>query len=909
MKRKIHVVPHTHWDREWYFTTSRSKVYLMKDLKDVLDTLERQDEFRYFMLDAQGSLLDDYIKWMPQDKERIQKLVKAKKLIIGPWYTQSDQLVISGESIVRNMYYGMKCCEEYGGYMNIGYVPDSFGQSGNMPQIYRQFGIEDTLFWRGVSDDMVKHTDYHWRGDDGSVVFATQIPFGYYIGGNIPEDKIQSEQFWQKECLEKAGGRSATRHIYFPNGFDQAPIRTNLPELIRQRNETDPNNEYVISCIEDYIKDVKSENPQLEEVNGELVIAKHMRIHKSIFSSRSDLKVMNTQIQNYVTNVLEPLLTISYHLGNDYPHGALEELWKLLFENAAHDSIGSCISDTANEDVYMRYKQARDIAVNLVELHCRLISTHIQQSDNQMTLTLFNTLPQQRSDVVVAKMYLPGDDFAIIDDNGNKVNYTILEKRDLTEYVLSQTIRLNPSYEFDIPQVVYEATLAIDVQDIPAMGYMQYTIDTSHKTSTEYQRRSDLENEYYQINIEDDGTLTIFDKKNQLTYQRQAILVENGDDGDSFNYSPPRQDLEVFSYNSKSSYQINGSSLYQEAQIHFDMVVPADLTERAKQQTSVHMPIDMKVGLRKGSPIIDFSIHVDNHGLSHRLCVLFDAQIATKFHYADQQFGSIQRPNVYEKEMALYLEGLGQQKETHTNGVVELANWANDQSTWQEPPISIEPTQSYVTLTDSQKGLAVFPQGVREYEIIGETGNQIRLTLFRTYGFMGKENLVYRPGRASGERIIETPDAQLLKEMDFTFGMMTYCGDINHSQVDLLAKEYNTNIEVYEYASFLNGRLIFSQEEVKGQLPKQYSLFETNQQLVVSAIKKAEDKKGYIIRLYNGKHHLSQQEILTFNFDIQEAYYTNLKEEKQEKIEIKDNTIVLKPLHHCQFVTIYVKSN
>ena len=92
-------------------------------------------------------------------------------------------------------------------------------------------------------------------------------------------------------------------------------------------------------------------------MNGELVIAKHMRIHKSIFSSRSDLKVMNTQVQNYVTNVLEPLLTLSHHLGNDYPHGALEELWKLLFENAAHDSIGSCISDTANEDVYMRYKQ------------------------------------------------------------------------------------------------------------------------------------------------------------------------------------------------------------------------------------------------------------------------------------------------------------------------------------------------------------------------------------------------------------------------------------------------------------------------------------------------------------------------------------------------------------------------
>ncbi len=111
MKRKIHVIPHSHWDREWYFTTSRSKVYLMKDLGDVLNTLENDPEFKYFMVDAQGSLLDDYIKWRPQDKERISKLVNDGRLVIGPWYTQTDQLVISGESIVRNMYYGMKRCE------------------------------------------------------------------------------------------------------------------------------------------------------------------------------------------------------------------------------------------------------------------------------------------------------------------------------------------------------------------------------------------------------------------------------------------------------------------------------------------------------------------------------------------------------------------------------------------------------------------------------------------------------------------------------------------------------------------------------------------------------------------------------------------------------------------------------
>ena len=851
MKRKIHVIPHSHWDREWYFTTSRSKVYLMKDLGDVLNTLENDPEFKYFMVDAQGSLLDDYIKWRPQDKERISKLVNDGRLVIGPWYTQTDQLVISGESIVRNMYYGMKRCESFGKYMNVGYVPDSFGQSGNMPQIYRQFGIEDTLFWRGVSDDMVKHTDYNWRGDDGSVVFTTQIPFGYYIGGNIPEEPEENEEFWQKECLEKAGGRSATRHIYFPNGFDQAPVRTNLPQLVKERNEKDPENEYVISCIEDYIKDVKSENPELEEVQGELVIAKHMRIHKSIFSSRSDLKVMNTQIQNYVTNVMEPLLTISYNLGNEYPHEAVAEIWKLLFENAAHDSIGSCISDTANEDVYVRYKQARDIAVNLVELHSRLIATNVK-NDADMTFTAINTLPQKRKDTVIVKTYVPGGKFAIIDEKGNDVDYTIIKSRDLTDYVLSQTIMLDPSRKFYVPDQVLEVTMAIKANDVPALGYVQYSIDTQKDSHKETADKKVLENKYYTIEVEENGSLTIVDKANNVTYKNQGILVENGDDGDSFNYSPPRKDMEVFSNESKCTVKISGSDIYDQAEIHFDMVVPADLDERAEGKVSVTMLVDMTVALRKDSKVIDFNVKVDNKGLSHRLCVLFDSQIVSAFNYADQQFGLIKRPNYYEKEMKLYMESMNNKTEKKA-GIQELANWANDQSTWQEPPISIEPTQSYVSLTDGKTGIAVIPQGVREYEVLDDS--KIRLTLFRTYGFMGKENLIYRPGRASGERIIETPAAQLLKEMEFNFGFTSYAGDINDSDIDTLAKQYNTNLEVYTYAEFLNGRLIFSQREIEGQNAKIHSLFETEGNLVVSAVKKAEEDDGYIIRLYNGKDH------------------------------------------------------
>ena len=391
MGKTIHVVPHSHWDREWYFTTSRSKVYLMRDLADVLDVLETKPAFKTWMLDGQASLLDDYLAWRPQDEGRIRKLVADGRLIIGPWYTQTDQMIISGESIVRNLTYGMRRCEEIGPYMNVGYMPDSFGQAGNMPQIYREAGIDTTLFWRGVSNDMADNLNYTWRGDDGSTVFATQMPTGYYIGGNMPEDQQENDAWWHQQVLDKLAPRHVTENVYFPCGFDQAPVRANLPELLEQRNAYDPENTYCMSSLPEYLEATRAaierDGIELEEVSGELLNAKHMRIHRSIWSSRSDLKALNTEIQNYVVNVLEPLLTLSRSLGNDYPRGAVDTIWKLLFENAAHDSIGSCIADAVNEDVYLRYKQARDIATSLVELHGRMIATSVDSGDAPMTFT------------------------------------------------------------------------------------------------------------------------------------------------------------------------------------------------------------------------------------------------------------------------------------------------------------------------------------------------------------------------------------------------------------------------------------------------------------------------------------------------------------------------------------------
>ena len=890
MKTKVHVVPHSHWDREWYFTTSRSKIYLMKDLKDIIDTLEINDEFKYFMIDAQASLLDDYLKWMPKDEERIRALVQKGKLVIGPWYTQTDQLIISGESIVRNLYYGIERCKEFGNYMKVGYVPDSFGQSAQMPQIYNGFGIKDSLFWRGVSDDMVDVTEFNWKGSDGTVAFAVQIPFGYYYGGNIPENE-EELKLYLKEQIGRLQEKASTKNIYFPNGFDQAPIRVNLPEILKQANEIDEENEYFISTIENYIISVKSERSDFKELHGELVNGKHMRIHKSIFSSRADLKMLNNHLENYIVNVVEPILAMSHVLGNEYPHEIMKDIWKLMFENAAHDSIGACNSDTTNEDVYMRYKQVRDLSINLLDFHMRLVATKIKNNGEEITLTLFNAFPEDRSEVIEFDAFIPDENFIIKDVHGKELKYVIKSKEDISDYVLTQTIRLNPSKKIYVPSKVFRATIVLKTEDVPSMGYCQVVFELNKKNNLLIEESEDnvIENKYYKISARENGCIDILDKISDRFYPNQAVLEENGDDGDSYNYSPPRADLLISSLNSKSKIKVLKSIIEEELLINYCMKVPSSLEERANGIISVDMPVEVKVSLKEEQNIISFNVGLENISLSHRVRVLFNTKIASKLSIADQQFGIISRKTVLEEDIKL---------------------WESDQKLWQEKPITIEPMQSFVTLEDGNRGLSVITEGVREYQIVGEKFDTIALTLFRTFSHMGRENLLYRPGRASGEKIIETPNAQLLGKLKFAFGVHIYNDEFDECNISKKAKKYLTPIQVYQCSDFLNGRMIFALRDEEKTYENNYSVLKVqDENFCVSSIKKQEKGEGLAIRIFNPMKVKSTKGKFVINKDNTRVYNAMLDESYCESAELKIVEGIFEPntLSHCKVQTIILK--
>ena len=149
-RRRIAVVPHTHWDREWYDPFQTFRLKLVRLVDGLLDLMERDSSYTNFLLDGQLAVLDDYLEIRPDNKHRLEALTAAGRIAVGPWYILMDEFLVSGETIIRNLQAGIRSGSRFGGVMEVGYLPDMFGHVAQMPQILSLAGFEHAVVWRGV---------------------------------------------------------------------------------------------------------------------------------------------------------------------------------------------------------------------------------------------------------------------------------------------------------------------------------------------------------------------------------------------------------------------------------------------------------------------------------------------------------------------------------------------------------------------------------------------------------------------------------------------------------------------------------------------------------------------------------------------------------------------------------------
>ncbi|WP_242396729.1 mannosylglycerate hydrolase [Clostridium butyricum] len=869
--KKVHIVPHMHWDREWYFSTEESRILLVNNMKEIMDMLENNPDYSYFVMDGQTAILEDYLAVKPQDKERIKKLVEEGKLIIGPWYTQTDEMVVGGESIVRNLLYGIKDCGEFGDYMKIGYLPDSFGQSAQMPQILNGFDIKHSMFWRGCSERKgTGKTEFNWTSDDGSEVVVQMLPLGYAIGKYLPTD-IDALRKRMEKYFPVLDRGATTEHEILPNGHDQMPVQKNIFDVIEKLKELYPDREFFLSRYENIFEELEKESNR-DTISGEFLDGKYMRVHRSIFSTRMDIKAANARIEAKITNILEPLASISYSLGFEYHHGLIELIWKEIMKNHAHDSIGCCCSDKVHKEIMNRFLLAEEKVDRLIEFYKRKITDAISCEKALDKLTIFNLMPYEREEIIRAQIITKMKSFEMVNDEDIKLDFQVIHKEEIDAGLIDRQIVHYGNYD---PFMIY----TIEFKDIvPAMGYKTYLIKESEfMIEKEYEAVNKIDNDFYEIEVNENGTLKILDKKINKTFDNVLLMENGGDEGDEYDFSPLVDEKLIFNTHVKAEYSIKKNKFNNEIKISYRLDVPKNIESRKNNNIDGYVDFNISINVPNDKARIDIVFDIDNQACDHRIRTYIPTNIASKFSVSDNQFGYIKR-DVHDEAMDIW-----------------------EKEGWDERPDSIYPMLTFVGLSDDKHGVAVLTNSTREFEIVGEKFDIIAITLFRSVGFLGKEEMVRRPGRPSGIKL-PTPDSQLIGNITIDFAIATHEKSTLEANVANMAKQYLTPMVTYNKMPY-NAMKLNDSEVIT---PYSYSLLKQyDENLVLSVIKKAEKEEGLIIRMYNPNEYEESTNIL-FDRSIKEAVKANLNERKIEKINIEDNSIKVK-CRKNQVQTILIK--
>ena len=282
MKTTVHIISHSHWDREWYMAFEKHRMKLVDLLDTASDLLENDENYRSFHMDGYTAAYDDYLEIKPEQQERIKKLVKEGKLTAGPWYVLQDEFLTSGEACVRNLLTGRKEALKLGKLCPIGYFPDAFGNAGQMPQVLAQAGMEAVAFGRGVksigfnNETLEKGTyetaysEINWQSPDGSTLLGILFPNWYNNGMEIPVEPEEAKKFWDKK-LADVRQYAGTSHLLFMNGCDHQPVQKDLSQAIETARKLYPEIEFIHSDFETYVKAVKEElGENISVVKGEL---------------------------------------------------------------------------------------------------------------------------------------------------------------------------------------------------------------------------------------------------------------------------------------------------------------------------------------------------------------------------------------------------------------------------------------------------------------------------------------------------------------------------------------------------------------------------------------------------------------------------------------------------------------
>ncbi len=833
-KRRLMVVSHTHWDREWYLPYQSFRVRLVGLFDDLLELFDTDPDYKHFMLDGHTLPLEDYLEVRPDRFDDIERVVQEGKLLIGPWYIIPDEALPGGEALVRNFLRGHRVAKMFGPVMKVGYIPDPFGQIAHMPAILRGFGIERATMWRGA-DDSLKTTEFFWRSPDGSEVLTVHKPFGYGNASTLPKSKnaLLSRVGSARDALEPL---ATTPYLLMMNGSDHLGAQADLSSILKTLNAEmhDAIAEHgslpkLFDAIEAAMGDRASEWPRHE---GEFRSGQRAHLLPGVLSARMWIKQSNQESEDLLAHWAEPFSTWSDILKNQvgpewkeplppttahmpFPtspesiSALIDRAWRHLLENQPHDSICGCSIDRVHDEMRQRYEWVREIGEEIVRQSLRTIGA-LGPDSPLGTIAVFNPTPQPATGFVTATVPWSTERpiVAVIAPDGERV--PVAQIGATQAFVIPDGAP--PGYD------TARADVGFVAEDVPGYGYAIFALDVASAVGAQpvAPAPETLDNAAFAVIADPaDGTLTITDKTTGRTYAGLNRFVDGGDKGDEYNYCVPETEIVVGRPSGAPKIRVESRAPgVQQMTIEMTYTLPSGLAgdRMSRSAATVSERIVTTVTLTDGVPRIDVSTVVFNAAEDHRLRVHFPSGVKTDVSKGDQHFGVVQRP-------------------------IALPEW--DPATWMEEPMGTYPQKAFVSVDDGKYGLTIANRGLAEYEVLDTAaGAEISVTLLRCVGWLSRADISSRRGGAGPQ--LRSPGAQMPGRHEFAYSIIPHAGDWAAADAHVASVQHLRPMRARWNRHGL------------GHIDSTGSLLSVDAPgFVVSAIKRAEDGDGIIVRLYN----------------------------------------------------------
>ena len=814
-----HVVSHTHWDREWYNTFQQFRMRLVNLIDKLIELMETNPDFKYFTFDGQTIVLEDYLEIRPENEKRLRKLIKAGRIIVGPWYNQPDEFLVSGESMIRNLLLGKKQSDDFGSYLASGYVPDAFGHTSQFPQILRGFDIDNAVLFRGITADQVA-SEFIWRSPDGSEVLTVKMPdnnaysnFFYRLRESLrlPAQPLDAEQVTREverlteDCINE---KPTTSQLLFMDGCDHVFAQFKTPQIIAIANERLKNVKLAHSTIADFLAAVRAENPDLETYTGELRWSnrdwKLQAVLAHVMSSRIHLKQANHACETLLTQYVEPLWSWIWMMGGDYPRSYIDLAWKYLLQNHPHDSMCGCSIDQVHKDMVYRFDQVKQIGESLKSKALATLAGRIgstaDKPEKTVLAAVFNPLSHKRTDVVDAEIDFPGEwavpGIRVIDPKGEEVPCAILGKRHYGS--MDQT-----PYDVPLGTSRQRVRVAFVASDVPSVGFKAYRIEALEKPNrqpgTMLLGPDTAENEFFSVTIASDGTFYLLDKQTDAVFSNCLLFEDDGDFGDGWNYTKPPADKVVTSLGAKTKVSVvENNAVRVVFEIDTEIDLPRAREGEGRSSETVCCRAKTWVAISSGVKRVDIKTSFDNRAKDHRLRVLFPSGILAKVSHAESAFDVVER----------------------SISVPPCADW-------REPMPTAHPQKSFVDISGGGVGLTVINKGLPQYEVKDDEARTIALTLLRAVGGGVRAPDQQVEGQVQGEHVFE-------------YALYPHAGNWEEA-------------ESYKQGHAFNAPPAIGQSSVTtGELPMEMSFVDVGDpEFVLSAVKKAEDEDALIVRGFN----------------------------------------------------------